>query len=33
MYIGIILMVVSLLSLVPIFMYYNKDYQYTIDMN
>ena len=32
-WIGIVLIIVSLLSLWPIFMYYNKDYQYVIDMN
>jgi glucan phosphoethanolaminetransferase (alkaline phosphatase superfamily) len=32
-WIGIILLIVSLLALVPIFMYYNKNYQYLINMN
>lgn len=32
-WIGIILLIVSVLSLVPIFMYYNRDYQYVINMN
>ena len=32
-WIGIILLIFSLLSLWPIFMHYNKDYEYVIDMN
>lgn len=31
--IGVVLAIVSILSLIPIFMYYNKDYKYEIDMN
>jgi uncharacterized membrane protein YhaH (DUF805 family) len=32
-WIGIVLLIFSLLSLWPIFMHYNKDYEYVIDMN
>lgn len=30
---GVLLTLLSILSLIPIFMYYDKDYQYIIDMN
>ncbi len=32
-YIGIILIIISLLALWPIFVYYDKDYEYVINMN
>ena len=31
-WLGLILCVVSILAMIPIFMYYNKDYKYEIDM-
>ena len=32
-WIGIVLAIFSILALIPIFMHYNKDYEYVIDMN
>ena len=32
-WIGIILLIISILAMIPIFMHYNKDYKYVIDMN